>query len=82
MMNLGAYTGSSLRRAVRSEVASEYPSVVQYRRILTPFQEEQAKAGQFHLGSVPPSSGWWESHKDKPGIYIPIIIGLILYFKK
>ena len=84
MINYGSYTGGSLRRAIRSEVALQYPSVVQYRRILTPFQEEQAKAGQFHFGNpnANQSNSWWDAHKNNPGIYIPVIIGLVMWLKR
>ena len=51
MNNYGATAGT--RRYERELVASEYPSVVQYRRILTPYEEQKAEANKFFYGSAP-----------------------------
>ena len=58
-----------LRREERSLVAREYPSIKLYRRILTPYQQEKAKAGKFFL------SGPNALNKIKPG---QIVLALIL----
>ncbi len=73
MSSYGSLQGNTLRRAIRSEVALDYPSVVQYRRILTPFQEAQAKAGQFYFGSPLTSEA---------KTYIPLLILAALILKR
>jgi hypothetical protein len=48
MNNYGATAGT--RRYERELVAREYPSIVQYRRILTPYEQQKAEANKFFYG--------------------------------
>ena len=74
-------TAGPLQRFIRAGVARQYPSVPIQQQILTPYQEEQAKAGQFYLGSANTQS-WWATHKDNPGVYIPLIVLAVMWLKK
>ena len=76
MKDLG-YTGGVTRRAVRAEVARQYPSIQIYRRAITPYEVQKAEAGKFFYGSTQQS--WWEKNKNKPGVYIPLIIGIWMF---
>jgi len=68
MSNYGSTAGT--RRYERELVASQYPSVVQYRRVLTPYEQQKAEAGKLFYGNANDAS-------DDP--YRLVRIGLMLF---
>lgn len=72
-------TAGATRRYERELVASEFPSIKVYRRPITMYEAEKAKAGKFYYSGA---GAWWNENKDKPGIYIPLLMVLALYFKR
>ena len=50
-MSYGNEGTGSLRRAIRSEVAREYPPIKIYRQVVTPYQMQKANAGKFFYGN-------------------------------
>lgn len=51
MRNYGSTAGT--RAYEQQLVARAYPSPVQYRRVLTPYEQQKAEAGQLFYGSTP-----------------------------
>ncbi len=69
MKSYGSET-HGLRREERALVASQFPPVVQYRRVLTPYEQQKAEAGQLFYGNANATS-------DDP--YRLVRMGLLLF---
>lgn len=69
-------TAGTTRRYERELVASEFPSIQVYRKILTPYEMQKAEAGKLFYGNINSNQ---EGSSNQAQTIALVLMGLVLF---